>query len=249
MPQRLTYKYIFSTLCFLGMLVSSSPAWAKTRYLPTGIQLGMDVFRPFQYQYYGRTGTPYELNAAIDFARYILDGDYGWGHIRWEGHNKKMNNSPSYTSNGKYFRVGLSYNLVQDTPNKNMAFLGLRYARSFLQDHLVSPVVPYDNLGNPIKTGRVFSINREQYNVQARWFEVIAGVRVKIWTLLYVGGALTYKFGLRIDQACSYVPYDVLGWGLNDQEETFGFHLYLSLRIPFTCDTLPSEREDMPIAN
>lgn len=237
MTQILTSRYISSIFLCLGMLVNSPPAWSKTRYWPTGILVGVDVLRPFQYEYYGRRGTPYELNTAVDFARCILEGDYGWGHIHWEGYNAKTSMSSSYTSSGQYFRVGLNYNLLQDTPDRNMAFLGFRYARSFLQDHLVSKV-SYDSKGL-IKTQNV-SIDSKQNNVKARWFEAVVGVKVKVWGPLYAGGTLRHKFGLRIDHADSHVPYDMLGWGLNDQEKTFGFNLYLSLRIPFSYDTLPS---------
>jgi len=241
MTQLLTSRYISSVFLCLGILVSSLPTWAKTRYWPTGVQLGMDVFRPFQYTYYERQGTPYELNTSIDFARCILEGDYGWGHIHWKGYNKKTRTPSSYTSDGQYFRVGLNYNLLQDTPHKNMAFLGFRYARNFFQDHLVSKV-RHDSEG-PIKNRNV-PIDSKQHNVKARWFEAVAGVKVKVWKLLYAGGTIRYKFGLRIDQADSHVPYDVLGWGLNDQEEAFGFNLYLSLRIPFVRNTMPSNPKE-----
>jgi hypothetical protein len=241
MTQILTSRYISSILLCLGMLVNSLPAWSKTRYRPAGIQLGIDALRPFQYKYYGRTGTPYELNASIDFARCILEGDYGRGYIRWEGYNAKTNTSSSYTSSGQYFRVGLNYNLLQDTPNKNIAFWGFRYARSFSQDHLVGKV-SYDSDG-PVKTQNVF-IDSKQNNVQASWFEAVVGVKVKVWKLLYAGGTLRYKFGLCIDQSDSHVPYDMLGWGLNDQEEAFDLNLYLSLRIPFPYDTLPSNPQE-----
>ncbi|MFM2428405.1 MAG: hypothetical protein RL012_289 [Bacteroidota bacterium] len=240
MTQILTFRYICSVFLCLGMLASSLPTRAKTRYWPTGIQLGMDVFRPFQYKYYGRQGTPYELNTSIDFARCILEGDYGWGSIHWKGCSEKTSTSSYYASDGQYFRVGLNYNFLQDTPNKNMAFLGFRYARSFFQDHLVSKV-SYDSRG-PIKNQDI-SIDSKQHNVKARWFEAVAGVKVKVWKLLYAGGTMRYKFGLRIDQANCHTPYDVLGWGLND-DEPFGFNLYLSLHIPFVYDTPPSSPKE-----
>ncbi len=211
--------------------------WAKTRYWPTGVQLGMDVFRPFHYKYYGRKGTQYELNASMNFSSFILEGDYGWGNIHWEGHNTKTSIPSSYTSDGKYFRIGLNYNLLQDTPNKNMAFLGFRYARSFFKDHLISKV-QYRYSDNLIKNKRP-SIDSNQNNVEARWFEAVAGVKVKVCKLLYVGSTIRYKFGLSLDHTDAHVPYDVLGWGLNDDKEPFGFNLYLSIRIPFVHNTMP----------
>jgi hypothetical protein len=234
------FRYICSVFLCLGMFVRSSPAWAKTSHRPTSIHLGMDIFRPFQYKYYGQKGTQYEFNISTDFSNILLEGDYGWGSIYWKGCNQKTNIRSSYTSGGKYFRVGLNYNFLPDTPSKNKAFLGILCAASFFQDRLVSQVA-YDSTGQ-IKDVEVFSIDTNQLAVRAHWFEVVAGVKVKVWKLLYVGSTICYKFGLHFNGADSHVPYDVLGWGLNNGEESFGFNLYLSLRIPFVRDTMPSSK-------
>jgi Domain of unknown function (DUF6048) len=235
MTRILIFRCLCSVLLCLGMLVNSATTRAKARCGPTGIQVCMDVLCPFYYQYDNREGTQYEFNASVDFASFILEGDYGWGNIKWKGYNKAMSSKSAYASKGQYFRIGLDYNLLQDTPDKNMAFLGFRHARSFFKDSLVSEV-SYDSTG-PIKNGNNL-INNKQDNVTARWFEAVAGVKVKVWKMLYVGGAIRYKFGLHFDEADSYVPYDVLGWGLSDGRP-FGFNLYLSLRIPFVRDTFP----------
>lgn len=235
MSQQLTFRYIFSVSLCLGILVVGSSSWAQPRYWPTGIRLSMDVASPLYYKYYQKTGAQYEFNASTAFANFMLEGDYGWGSIQWKGFDPQTSTRSVYTSDGKYFRIGLNYNLLQDTPDKNAAFGGVRYATSFFQDHLTSEV-SYNSAG-PIEN-RKFPIDSAQSDVKARWYEAVAGVKVKVWKLLYVGGTVRYKFGLHIDGADAYVPYDVLGWGLYD-EEAFGFNYYLSLRIPFVRDTLP----------
>ncbi len=238
------FRYICSILLSLGVLVNSAPTWAKARYWPTGIQLGVDVLRPFHYKYYGRVGMQYEFNAFMDFASLILEGDYGWGDITWNGHNTETGIENFYTNKGQYFRVGLNYNLLKDTPDKSMAFLGFRYARSFFKDRLVSKVLyHHSEKGDSLMQHDGPTINSKQDHVKARWFEAVAGVRVKVWKLLYAGGTIRYKFSLRLDGNNAHVPYDILGWGLNN-DASFGFNLYLSLRIPFVRDTLPSNTEE-----
>lgn len=227
-------RYIFSISLCLGLLITSSSACAQARYWPTGIQLSMDVASPLYYKYYQKTGPRYELNAATDFANFMLEGDFGWGSIQWKGFDSKTSTHSAYTSDGKYFRIGLNYNILQDTPDKNAAFLGVRYATSWFQDHLVSKV-SYDSHG---RIQKPIEIDEKQHNVRAHWGEAVAGVKVKVWKLLYVGGTVRYKFLLHINRANAYVPYDVLGWGLHD-EEAFGISYYLSLRIPFVRDTPP----------
>ncbi len=229
------FRYIFSVSLCLGLLVTGSSACAQARYWPTGIRLSMDVASLLYYKYYQKTGAQYELNASTDFANFMLEGDFGWGSIQWKGLDPTTSTHSAYTSDGQYFRIGLNYNLLQDTPDKNAAFLGVRYATSFFQDHLASKV-SYNSAGKIQKGG--LPIDEEQRDVRAHWYEAVAGVKVKVWKLLYVGSTVRYKFGLHIKGANAYVPYDVLGWGLHD-EETFGVSYYLSLRIPFVRDTLP----------
>ena len=239
MTHRSTFRYICSVLLCLGMLFSSTSTWAHPLSWPTGVQLGVDVYRPFQDKYYGQQGTQYELNAAVDCAHWILEGDWGWGNIHWKGHNKETRTSSTYTSKGQYFRMGLNYNLLQDTPDKNTAFLGFRYAQSFFEDYLISRV-HYDSTG-PIKD--VYDpINSKQSNVTARWLEATAGIKVKVWKLLYIGGTIRYKFGLHLYGTGAHTPYDIPGWGLNKGTEAFGFNLYLSLRIPFVRSALPNSK-------
>ncbi len=226
------YRYIFSLILCLGLSVTFSSAHTSVRYWPTGIQLGVDIARPLYYALYQKTGGQYELNAFADLTKLMLEGDLGWGNIRWDGFNRETNTRSTYTSSGRYFRIGLNYNIILDTPEKNVAFLGLRYAKSLFQDHLVSRVIY--NSGELIKWGG-FPVDKRQHAVRARWYEVVAGVKVRIWKPLYVGSTLRYKFLMRVEGADAYVPYDVLGWGLHS-EETFGLSYYISLRIPFAGD-------------
>ncbi len=232
MAQVLMLKYIFSTFISLWMLMNSSCSWAKVRYWPTGVQLSMDVSRPLYYKFYEENGVHYEFNSSIDFSRLMLEGDYGWGKVEQAGLNHKTNTASVYTNHGKYFRVGLNYNFVKDTPDKNAAFLGLRYARGFFKDALKSRV--NYALEGLVENGPL--LDMQQDKVQARWFEAVSGVKVKVWKLLYVGCTMRYKFGLKITHTTAHLPFEILGWGLND-EEAFGFNYYISLRIPLVRTT------------
>ena len=229
------YRSIFSRLLLLVLLAASPTAWAQSRWWPTGIQIGTDIARPLYYQWYQKTGAQYECNVAIDFARVLLEGDYGWGQTTWAGRNKKTRLRSSYTSQGQYFRVGLNYNLVQDTPDKNVFFLGSRYAMSFFADELDSRI-SYDKKG-AVPDGRL--VQARQPHVQARWFEAVTGFKVKVWEWLYMECTVRYKFGLQLKNTPLHLPFDILGWGLHD-ETAFGVNYYLSVRIPLTRASKPS---------
>ena len=230
MNQILMFRYLCSTFLLLMVLVSKTTTQGRVRCSPSGIQIAADILGLLDPKYQGRESTQHEFNASVDFSSFLLEGDYGWGSIKWKGYDKTTGNGSSYTSNGQYFRIGLNYNLLRDMAGKDLAFLGFRYARSYFEDRLVSKV-SYDSRG-PIKNVN-FLIDSEQDDVTARWLEAVAGLKVKVWKMLYVGGTIRYKFGLRFDRAGYHIPYEVLGWGLNGSRG-FGLNLYVSLYIPFT---------------
>ena len=126
--------------------------------------------------------------------------------------------------------------IVTSTTDKNQAFLGMRYARSSFKDHLKSQLLYQRNIQSNTSLIQADhpNIDNGQREV-AYWFEVVSGVKVKIWKLLYAGGTLRYKFDLHLgnSKTSDHVPYDIPGWGLNDNKQApFDFNLYVSLRIP-----------------
>jgi hypothetical protein len=221
------------------ILLSSHASWARPHikmYLPTGLQVGVDVGSPLYYEYQ-KTGPQYELNGLLDFKRLLLQGDYGWGSIQRQGVSKKQGMASICSHQGQYFRIGVDYNFINNSVDDNAAFLGLRYAKSYFQDRLQS-VLP-DELYQltqkkdpPQKSAwGNYLINSQQNHMQARWFEIVAGVRVKAWQWCYLGCTARYKFNKKIMPHDGHVPFDVIGWGLNE-EDAFGLNVYLILRLP-----------------
>ncbi|MEM7055313.1 MAG: DUF6048 family protein [Bacteroidota bacterium] len=216
-------RYLISLLALLWTLTLSAPSWAKANpYRPTGLRLSTDCYRPLYYGYQG-TGLQYEFSGSIDFRRLMLEGDYGWGYIQRKGICKQKNIWPSCNNEGKYFRIGLNYNFISKSTDHHAAFLGARYAMSHFQDHLKSTLQD-QYWGN-------YSIDSQQGQLKARWFEVVAGAKVQVWRWIYIGCTVRYKFYKKISNITSHIPFDIIGWGLND-EGAFGLNYYISLRIP-----------------
>lgn len=228
------YRFIFRVFLVLCLLAASPCAGAPIRFWPTGIQLGTDVFRPCYYYWYQKTGAQWELNSSLDFARVMVAGDFGWGTTNWQGHHTQQQLNSSYNSKGQYFRIGLNYNLLQDTPDKNAWFIGARYAMSFFEDELDSRIIYHDQ--GLLEDQAQRSIKGSHPNVRAHWFEALSGFRVKIWAWIYMGCTVRYKFGLKVSNAPHYKPFDLLGWGFHG-EDAFGINYYLSVRIPFVRNT------------
>ncbi len=231
------------------MLVASQEGLANIQvkhYLPTGIQLGMDVTRPLYYQY-EKLGGQYEFNGLIDFNRLLLQGDYGWGQIaRWGVSKQNIRSVANHQ--GQYFRIGADYNFISHSIDDNAAFLGFRYAKSYFKEKLRTKLLNEANQLGP-KQGKQqspwgdYPINITQEDMEARWFEVVAGVRVKAWKWIYLGCTARYKFGKKLTPE-GYTPFDIIGWGLND-EDALGLNLYLIIRLPLQSRAL-NEVENKP---
>lgn len=232
------FRYLISLLVLLWTLMIDSPSWAQaSQYLPTGLQLSTDLYRPLYYGYQG-TGLQYEFNGSIDFHRLMLEGDYGRGHIQRKGIYKQKSIPSSCKNEGQYFRIGLNYNFIKKTTDHNAAFLGVRYAMSHFQDHLEGTLKDEYWERGKIRGWGDYPIDSQQEQLKARWFEIVAGAKVKVWEWIYIGCAARYKFGKKISNGTSHVPFDIIGWGLNE-EDAFGLNCYISLRIPLRKDTTP----------
>jgi hypothetical protein len=69
-------------------------------------------------------------------------------------------------------------------------------------------------------------------DVNAHWYELTAGIRVKMWKFFWMGYTGRFKFGLSTNATGNMIPSDVPGYGRTDREQTWGFNYQLIFRIP-----------------
>jgi len=199
------------------VLLAQEKDSVRNKFLPTGIRVGTDVYALVRNTY-DETFKGWELNADVDFYRYYLAVDYGsWGRTY-------VQDSSSYSNNGNYFRIGADVNFLTKNPDKNMFFLGMRYAHSsFSEDYSVIVDDPYWGSSNEVFTNR---------NVPANWFELTTGMRVRIWKMIWLGYTVRYKFALNMGDTPDLLPHDVPGYGLTNKNIYWGFNYQLFFRIP-----------------
>lgn len=248
-----TLKYIIKLLFIAGAFSITSVSRASIKnVLPTGIQVSFDLPRPFYYLWKEKTGGQYEINTSINFNKILVDGDYGWGTILRKNPPKKI--AAMSENIGQYFRIGFSYNFITNSVDHNAAFLGIRYSKAYFKDYLYGKLAE-DNQGkvslkNPTpatdgnkwqqvrfqKKERVIDIDQNK-ELQAQWFEIVAGVRVKIWEWIYTGCTARYKFAKKVSNTVSQTPFDIIGWGINE-DDAFGVNFYIGIRIPLQSNTI-----------
>lgn len=185
-------------------------------YIPTSVRVGVDLISlakiPLSNQFDG-----WEASADVDFYRYYLTAEVG----SWE--KKFTGETQQYANSGNYFRVGADVNFLLKDPDKNMFFLGLRYAHSNFREQL-----------NYSLTDPVFGAIQQQFTnsaMRAGWGEVTLGLRVKIWKELWMGYTARMKVAPTVGTKGQFDVYDIPGFGLASKNTYWGFNYQLYWRF------------------
>lgn len=189
----------------------------KKDFFPTGIRLGVDVISIIR-TLTDESFAGYEYCADVDFYRYYLVAEAG----RWE----RTFSTPEegYSNGGNYFRIGVDVNFLLKDPDKNMFFFGMRYGMGNYSEKLIVAA-----------TDPVWGSNTTTYtntDVQAGWYELTTGLRVKMFKFFWMGYTARYKFGLNTNEPRGFISHDVPGYGKTENPSTWGFNYQLLFRIP-----------------
>lgn len=190
----------------------------KGIFIPSSVTLGADAAGMIAAQI-SETTQRYEFSADIDFHRFYLVGDYGFGNYQITSPNV------NYSNSGSYYRVGIDVDFLKTDIDFNKAYIGVRYAKSTLNDEL--SFLRQDSVYGD------FNYSGSNSNTQAQWLEAVVGMRGKIYGNFYGGYAFRFMFRRRFENIQSYTPYQVPGYGIGQFSSRWVFHYYLYYRIPF----------------
>lgn len=197
----------------------------KNKYLPTGIRVGYDAISfaksSLQDDFQG-----WEFVGDVDFSRYYLTLEFG----NW-GRNLQADSTASYANTGNYWRIGVDVNFLTKDPDRNAFFLGARYGRSNFSESMT--VLAHDPLWGDL------SDTFHHSDIKASWVELTAGLKVKIWKIIWFGYTGRLKFALSTDGSPEMLSYDVPGFGRTNKETTWGFNYYVMIRIPLRAAPPP----------
>jgi hypothetical protein len=190
----------------------------KKSFIPTGVRVGTDLISLVKSQVQDDF-MGWEVNADVDFYRYYLAIDYGAGSRTFRS------DSGNYSNDGTYWRVGVDVNFLLKDPDRNMFFFGARYGTSNFSQTLTT----YNK-----NTFNDTFVDREYYDgsVNARWYELTTGLRVKMWKMIWMGYTARFKFGLKYDNTENIIPTEVPGYGRNHKDSYWGFNYQIFVRIP-----------------
>ncbi|MDH5367474.1 MAG: DUF6048 family protein [Cyclobacteriaceae bacterium] len=198
-------------------------------FIPKSFRVGMDmvglVKTLSQNEY-----TELEITSDIAVDKYFLNFEYGILE------RNRVGDSINYFVNGTFLRVGLDFNFLKNDPDGNAFFFGVKYALGKSNHSLDF------NYTDPI-FGSI-SESREVNAINARWFEINTGIKVKLFWEIWLGFTGRLKFALKHDNTIVLDPYEIPGYGFSEQKVMWGFDYYVFYRIPFSKrkTQLPTEK-------
>ena len=176
-----------------------------------GFSLYVDIFSPIQKMLsdYGGIEAGLNLNLKNTFYPTV---EIGYGICNHEDGNTLI----TYKTSAPYFKIGLDYNILKDKNQTNKLFVGCRYGFSFFNFDISGPEII-----DPIwKNSEPF--NYKNINTTSHWFEILAGVRVKIWRNIHLGWSVRYKKHLSSSSNDYAEPYYIPGYGTTTNSSSWG---------------------------
>jgi len=221
-------KYIFSVLISIGFFLATAQQEAdSTRaeppkdYKPSMIILGYNTI-PLMRTVFFNGSAAQNGQVGVNFANNFLMVDFGVQQT------ERIGESFTYNNRGTFYRVGIETNLLKNVTDANSLNLGLRYARSRFSDDMQMT----DDYG----FGEV-TINTKNDVVKSRWWELTFGLNVKVYKQIYFGYLIRYKL-YKVNKGLGELyPYDLPGFGLNENDTSVGFDYYIRWILPFGTKT------------
>ncbi len=200
----------------------------KNKFAPSGLRIGTDLISIGKSQATTKFDG-WEVNADVDFYRYYLTVDYGsWAR------NLILGNG-DYQNSGSYWRAGVDVNFLLKDPDRNMFFIGFRYAGSTFDEALKFQYIDTS-----------FGTISKQLNNSARtahWGELTTGLRVKIWKMLWMGYTGRLKFAAKEHGSKNFDTYDIPGYGVTAKSVYWGFNYQIFWRIGWREHSGPTRSE------
>lgn len=208
------YKSFFRVIVLL--MICGVSASGQSRLKPSAVRFGIDLTN-VGYTLFGSNHTQYELNTDLQFGKYFLAVDVGIAE-------KSYDNGFLYQFDGQYFRLGVDYNFLAGDPDDNMIFGGLRYARSFYSDEVKYTI-----------ENQAFGPHSYEFenSIKGRWFEIVGGMKIRVWGQLFLGYTLRYKFIKKTNGEGAFETYEMPGFGKVAKNTAMGFNYHILYRIPF----------------
>jgi len=192
-------------------------------YVPTGFRVGTDLI--LLGKSYAKYLRGWELNLDTDFWRYNFAVDYGFSANHFPLANKA---GAVYSNSGHYVRVGADVNFLLKDPDRNRLFIGIRYARGRFGEGVAFA----DSVkGRGRFPDALYHYSLHNDKLQARWFELVTGISLKVWKGLWMGYTARMKFAAKVSGDGVFSTFEIPGYGLKTPSIYWGFNYQVFWRF------------------
>ena len=198
---------------------AKKPDSLKVKFYPRSIRFGTDLITLVKGQAQSNF-SGWEVNGDVDCGKVYIAADLGsWGR------SYQLPLNGNYDNQGTYWRFGADVNLLKKDPDRNMFFVGVRFAHAAYHESSLI-ILSYPYFGDIQKV-------YDNTNVTASWGELTAGLRVRVWKELWMGYTGRLKFAASVKGDTEIKSYDIPGYGVTAKGYTWGFNYQIFWRIPF----------------
>jgi hypothetical protein len=216
---RIIYRYCFSGLLIIWFILPSAAQEGRIK----GIRIGYDLSRS-TLQYLQPERKAFEISGDFEIKQnYYLTAEYGQQIVDMK------NPGYDYVSDGYYARMGLDYNFSKNKKDVNayeMVFGGLRYGYANYS-HQATNIIFQSNYWG---TETLNSL--PEFNMNAHWFEVVAGVRGELFKNFFIGWSFRGRVMIWQKKDSAMYTYNIPGYGKGNKKSQVGFNYSVYYRIP-----------------
>lgn len=146
----------------------------------------------------------------------------------------------NYLSNGYYFRLGYEKNFLINTDD--IYFFGGRYAFSNYHFNAYNVVLQGDPANDNLYGKSSYVIANQKVNAQ--WVEMVTGLKVKMFSVFYLGFTARVKLNVTMTSGLPFTPFYTPGYGVADNAGNLGFNYYIQFRFPYRKKVLKQLAQD-----
>lgn len=163
--------------------------------------------------------------ANAEFYRFAVTAEYGRESRMFD------NGTDVYNTQGSYYRAGVDFNFLYKDPDKSALYLGVRYSVNSFTDDLTY------TLPNPFWGDQQNVLENDR--LSADWFELVGGIKVKLFQAVWLGYTGRFKFAVDTFEDEVLIPSYLPGYGQAEKRSTWEFNYWLIIRLPFHKSTEP----------
>ncbi len=186
------------------------------------VSIGINLFDPLMRvfgQLYGGGDVSVSLSM---YNRYFPTFEFGVGMAK----NTPSGNNYTYRSPlTPYFKIGADYNFLYNSDPAYRFFAGVRYGFSTFKYEVTDVTLP-DNYWHEGGTLTIPSTS-----VTAGWFEIVLGLRVKLWKSLSAGWQVKYHTLLHQTHPTSGDAWYIPGYGTATSSLAAAFSFYYTFGL------------------